>query len=473
MSRLMFVVLVTVLAWCPWPLGSNRPWSWFVLMTVLFALLAVWCVRAALRGQPSRLPVGGRSALLAGVAGLAVGVAQMLPVPAWLVQSLAADVAFQQSLAPGNQAVMTLSLDVGATLVETLKLAAYLAVFFLVMVLVDSRRRLSTLLTVLVVIGVAQVLYGTLARYGAAHITLWDPSFDRQTISGTYVNRNHFAGLLVLAIGTCAGATLMSLRDHSAGTGIRAAIDRLTRIALGRGLWLVFALMVLTGGLLLSTSRGAMMAAVAGVAIVAVVTGHGRRLPRIAAGALILVMSAGIWLGTGELLPRMVDKGLASDRPELVARTLDLVERSPWTGGGAGTFGWRFPEVRGENLQNAYFHHAHNDYLELLSDVGVLGAVPFAIGALLVGWRLAAGLRTRHDPLARACLTGTAMALAGALVHALVGFNFHIPANAAWFFALAGAAMVAADRDKLRHDGTGSSGRRRPATHAPFSGDFP
>ena len=102
--------------------------------------------------------------------------------------------------------------------------------------------------------------------------------------------------------------------------------------------------------------------------------------------------------------------------------------------------------MRDASFGDNFYQHAHNDWLEMVVDLGVIGALPlfFCIG--LAFRTIVAGLRERQDILACAVLLGTLISTAAFVVHALVDFNFHIPANAVYFFVCLALGVNASSR---------------------------
>jgi O-antigen ligase len=89
--------------------------------------------------------------------------------------------------------------------------------------------------------------------------------------------------------------------------------------------------------------------------------------------------------------------------------------------------------------------HAHNDYLELLAEAGVIGfALCLLLAARPVATALRASLRGEPSPdsdVALACVAS----LAAILAHSLVDFNLRIPANGMVFFWLLGMCRACGD----------------------------
>jgi O-antigen ligase len=84
--------------------------------------------------------------------------------------------------------------------------------------------------------------------------------------------------------------------------------------------------------------------------------------------------------------------------------------------------------------------HAHNDYLELLADTGLIGGMCMLGFIALLAWRGLSNLRATHNPVRQFVYAGSLVACTGLLLHSLVDFNLHIPSNALLFLLLAAMA---------------------------------
>ena len=120
-----------------------------------------------------------------------------------------------------------------------------------------------------------------------------------------------------------------------------------------------------------------------------------------------------------------------------------MIRRRPLVGWGFGTFPVVYPEFR-SFYSNFAVNAAHNDFVELAVETGLLGFV-LMIAFLVLLYRAGArGIEHwRRDP--RACMALAALVgCTGLLVHSLSDFNMQVPANAMWFFALAAIASGSA-----------------------------
>jgi O-antigen ligase len=135
-------------------------------------------------------------------------------------------------------------------------------------------------------------------------------------------------------------------------------------------------------------------------------------------------------------LAQQAERGFEDGRFDLWRDALRMVPDFPLFGSGLNTFGTAYARYQGIWKQ-VWIGEAHNDYLQLLFDLGSFGAV---LGAVLV-FRLLA--TARCNALTGVISAGLLGSLLASAVHALVEFNWQIPANAATFATLAGLAMQA------------------------------
>ncbi len=148
-----------------------------------------------------------------------------------------------------------------------------------------------------------------------------------------------------------------------------------------------------------------------------------------------------------DTIPAQLTKGGLDVRIYNWEAALDQFRLSPWLGTGAGThlvYGrlFRRPTIQHDP------EHAHNDYLELLAEYGVAGAVlmgGFLFVHIRAGFRSLSTMvatevsdRYRERDCALALQIAALSALVAYLAHSVVDFNLHIPANALLFAILFG-----------------------------------
>jgi O-antigen ligase len=258
---------------------------------------------------------------------------------------------------------------------------------------------------------------------------IWHPRWD-WGVFGPYVNRNNFAGYLVMSAAVALGLALEAL------SRLRGAWGRRRRgiLALGdaegnAALRAAVVVMVLVAGLVASTSRGGISAFAAAALLMPLAARHKGRT----AAAVLALASLGVaWIGLGRFFSAF-GRGVRGSRVDLWLDMLKMFPRFPLLGDGLNAFSTAYPWYQTVG-RTEWIGEAHNEYLQALLDTGLVGFVLF--GFLLVTvFRRALG-RAAQGPLELGILT----ALLGLALHNLVEFNWQIPANAATWVALAALA---------------------------------
>src|SRR5579864_2306985 len=241
---------------------------------------------------------------------------------------------------------------------------------------------------------------------------------------GPYVNRNHFAGFAELVIPIALVPLVLG----------KVRRERLFAVA-------ICALLPI-GALFLCASRAGIVSFVVEMAFLFVLLAVRRiRSKYVLVGGMVLLLAFLLvsWLGVRQILERFSSmqslEVTVGKRASMRQDTWHIFRAHPWTGTGLGTLPVVFPAY--ETLYDGKIvNHAHNDYLEMLADTGVLGGLCCAsfLGVLFVV-SLKQLLVTDNSFAAALHLSGL-VACCGFLVHSLVDFNLHMPANALLFFLM-------------------------------------
>ncbi len=314
----------------------------------------------------------------------------------------------------------------------------YPAVFALTAAIGCDPRARARLVAALITLGAAEAFYGLAQQLaGWQQILGIEKIYYREQATGTYVNPNHFAGLLgmVLPLVLAAAAEKWDRAGRSREDGNRSAAVFFAALAL-----------VLAAGIFASHSRMGLLSATAGAALTAGVwlargRGGGRRAGVLAAAALAAALLAA-WLGPEPVMSRFRSASAdAGGRLALWQESIALVRARPLLGAGWGAFPLLYTQVQATELDLAV-DHAHNDYLELATEFGIPGAmllVALALGLMLRAVRHAR--RGRPSPLVYQAM-GAAGGIAALGVHSLADFNLRLPANALVFATLLGIAYA-------------------------------
>jgi len=246
---------------------------------------------------------------------------------------------------------------------------------------------------------------------------------------GPYVNHNHYAGLMEMLIPLSVGYWLARRKTDP----LQAA--------------LAFSLLIPIVSVLLCASRGGLIALSAECVVLLLVLlklarTRGRRpvRPTVVLAATALVVLGFSWIDPGDSFTRLetlVRPSLAKEvgfgnRKEVALDSLRIVRDHPWIGTGFGSFKTVYGQYQ-SFPDDSLWDHAHNDYVELLAETGLIGGGLTALAILLF---LNLSFRRLLDRLARGSgwmALGAALGCCGLLVHSFFDFNLHLPANALWF----------------------------------------
>jgi O-antigen ligase len=439
--------LAALLLWSPLPAASVEEWSVFVIELAAAVLAAAYVLtdpKPALnpRLQPVLKVMRPVTAALFGFLAL-----QVLPLPAALVRVLSpASYGFRAQYAPefARMKFMTLSIAPGETLAAALFLAALFILGFLVLHTVVRGRQIRTLLAVLIGSGAFQALYGLfeLSR-SDPRILFYRKIFSPESVTGTFVNRNHFSGYLEMIVPLAIGLAVARMNMMTFGIkGFREKLLLWTSKGILVNVLILAAAVVMSIAVVLSNSRSGLVTLAFTVFLffgfsVAAFSRSGFRQPwvgKTVRTTFLCVTVLALTVGVGSTIKRFaLDDLLHEDRPQYWANTVRIVGDFPLFGTGLGTFESAYGAYEETSASEMRLVHAHNDFLEYAAELGVVGALLLIGGVLYLVCSAYLVWRQRRNAQARALAMGGIVSLAAIGLHAVTDFNLHIPANMVLF----------------------------------------
>lgn len=374
----------------------------------------------------------------------------LLPLPASLWAAIPGRELYRELLAGAGIAQagwLPLSLAPDATTVSLLAGIPLIAAFGAGYL--SNVRQLQLVLGVFAGVAFAEIVFGLLQLAGGTSSSLYFGStWGLGRAFGTFANPNHFANYIAMALAAYIWLGWMQIQDRRR----RPATFAEHRMAEKRmvALWSAGAILLLVG-ILMSRSRGSALtgipAAMAALALV-LTLGAGARSAR---GPLLIiggVLAAGIALvGIDGVVSRFDLQRMAGDAPLRVIQASTTLEGAahffPF-GAGWGTYLEVYPRFQPASLVGTA-DYAHQDYAQMIFEGGVFAILLMAAFAWLAIGRaiLLARLAVREHRLRREAMAAAVcgLGLLGFLLHSLLEFNMHIPANAIAAALLAGAYL--------------------------------
>lgn len=470
----LFYALLALLVWLPLPLGSNRVWAeaLFEIAVALLSLLWLfgwWRNRVTVGAAFS----GARPVCRLLLAWLAYVLLQLLPLPGFVTQVLSAGSAAMYRQA-GETGWTPLSLHPYATFLFWLKSLGYVALFALTLLLVSSRQRLVLLGYTLVFSAVFQAFYGSMMTLSGAEYGFFVKKVAYVGFAtGTFVNRNHLAGYLEMISAVGIGLLMATTSTNDRVRSWRQRLRNLVHLLLSQKMLLRLMLAMMVIALVLTRSRMGNTGFFSSLWVAGLLTLLAFRaqaksfkltLQRSDTRSAVLLITSlmlidlfivGAWFGVDKLADRMAQTSLEHDagRVEVSINTLNLLKDYPLVGTGGGTFHLAYARYRGDGIAQ-YYDHAHQDYLEITADTGVIGIGLLGAVVLLSFWAALQALYRRRDPLMRGMAFASIMGIIALLIHSTVDFNLQIPANAATFMVILALGWIALNLDRRSRSGS-------------------
>lgn len=456
---LVLLVSSSLLILAPLAYGAVHPWAYFGLgaavsvlglALLIFGIYRIWAKPQEKWLLPYPpiwwLGVGLGLVPLLQIVSFPQGILRALSPAAWEIRALGDGF--------GLAAYLPLSLNPYATVLEFLKLSPAVLLFFILILVINSRRQIRLLVGIILAVAVFEVFYG-LANLHDNLIWGWPNPYADHRLCGTFIDSNHLAIYLSMAIllgfglfleeGGKAGALSPSHPGSAASSRLRGLSRAEHSEPRFRQLLILFLLLLITAGLIFTGSRGGMASLIFGFLLMIGLV-WGRRRKR---GQMILF---GVFLGIALLFSLLLGGAPQLGRFENLhdleraaawKGAVHIFREFPWTGSGIGTFGELFYRYEPAAMAGKYCMYTHNDWLQALCETGIGGLILMVAAYVALGGVLVRQWRQRSSPFPRGLGLGGIAALGAGGFHALTEFPFHIPALSLTYGAIAALTYLA------------------------------
>lgn len=426
--------------------GAVYPWGYWPLALISQAIgfFGLYFER--------RFDAGGSRALSVSLVALVIaGAVQLVPIPFdWLRTISPSAIPILAQLDPAVATGYATRHPISVHPAQTALGLSLLASFSLLclgtsrLFSVNGVRRTVTALTVtgvlVSIVGLVQNSFHSEKIYG-----FWMPVDGPSSGFGPFVNRNHFAGCLLLLLPLAIGAVLQRFSRGVGASGFRERLLWLSSPAASKLVLFAGASALMSLALVVAMSRsgiGVLAVSLALTAVLAHSAGTTRTRWAMLAfvGGLVLLLLG--YIGLQPIVQRFTPDGgsVLMNRWGPWSDAWRVATMFPVAGTGLNTYGtvMLFQQRYGNNV---HFSAAHNDYLQLLAEGGLLMSIP-AVAAILLFVR-DVGRRLREDRGTSSywLRAGALTSLIAIGLQEVVEFSLQIPANAALFAVVCGVAL--------------------------------
>jgi len=448
LNKTMKFILILLFIFTPIAFGSMELWAFSLMELGILLLIILWSIHHLMRYAPACQP--GREF---GVQNfkyemiflsffLILVLFQIIPLPAGITKVLSPKTyELRQSLANAipqsaiHNPQFPISFVPFITKIEFYKWLTLIA--FLLFLLHwkyfgDEFRVTNQLIAVIFLVGVFESLYGMFEFFsGHQHILNLK---GISSVTGTFINRNYFAGYLLMVIPLSMG--FFFSREALHAVRFKGWRQRLSSLD-GKTLLIGFGIMVMILGLIFSASRMGILSLLLSFTLISILFKNPQRGKGFSKTTILILGLAvlwALWIGLDAVIGRFFN--VSEDlkwRWTTWEDTFKVVKDYPILGTGLGTFSQMFPMYKSFHMRR-FVSHAENDFLQLASEVGLIGMGILLILFIFLFVRAVSGIRSMSvKDSGRYIGIGGLVGILALMFHSMVERNLQVPANAFLF----------------------------------------
>jgi O-antigen ligase len=344
-----------------------------------------------------------------------------------------------------------ISLNPADTMTSVMRLLSYALVFWLALCYGQDRQKAQSVFYGLMVAGFIYSAYGLIVQLGDFRMVLWHERSYADSVSSTFINRNHFstfAGLTLLCSLALLSERMETLTEYNLSSNFGR--QRFIEDLITRAWFPLLAFFTISSALILSHSRGGFLSfslALAAFLILFYINPRTRnKNTLIIFGSLVVLGAVAFFISSDTLLDRFGRLDEESKiRTAVYGLTWNAITSKPWVGFGLGSYEEAFQlyqsmDIGGIEAAPLIHDYAHNTYLETVFELGFPAALALFYGFLKITWLCFKGFLMRKRDMIYSAIGVSATVLIG--VHSLVDFSMQIPAVPYVYALLMGVACA-------------------------------
>jgi O-antigen ligase/tetratricopeptide (TPR) repeat protein len=437
----------------PLAFGTVEQWSLTLMETSIFLALLLYLFRKIKGDSAEIYEVPGIIPLILLLLYILI---QLIPLPSEIIKMISPSTYALHGETRGVYEPirwLSISIDKKATVKEFFRILSYGSLYILTVQLLTKKDFLKKTVIIIVIFTSFLSFLSLLQHFLWNNKIFWFRELPQGARPfGPFVNRNHYAGFMEMIFPIILSLSLFYKPKVIEKSLQKRVYDFLNQEKTNIYILLAFSAILIATTVFLSLSRGGIvslslsMIFFGGILLTKEV--HKKRGLVIILISLLIVFSVG-WFGWEPIFKRFealrnVRGDISELRLVIWDDSIKMIKDFPLTGTGFGSFVDIYPKYRTFPTEEIA-DHAHNDYLELLTDGGM-------IVFLLTGWFFLSVLYTsfrafarRREPYSIYLFIGSTTGIVSILIHSLTDFNLHIGANGLYFFFLLGLVVSAAN----------------------------
>jgi O-antigen ligase len=466
LNNLIKFILISLIIFTPLALGSVEIWAFSLMELGILLIIALYVIQEFVIRTPHSAPRTPHSAFVLCFLFLALILFQMISLPAAMVKVISPKTyelrnnlmtndlmtnysmtsnsvtnnpsPIASGLTPIPHSLFPLSFFPFATKIEFFKWFTLIGLFFFLLhwkLLANGQRATKHFIIVIMLVGVIESFYGMVEFFsGHRHILYLEGSGWMSSVTGTFINRNYFAGYLLMVIPLSVG--FLFSRKASQRILFHGWRHRLASLD-GKTLLLGFGVILMILGLLFSASRMGIVSLLLSFSLISFLFRSHDRSHRFSKTTVLIFGLAFLWaawIGLDAVISRFFTTSEDFQMRWLFwVNTFQIFKDFPLFGSGLGTFAQVFPMYRSFPIRGLVTH-AENDFLQLASETGLVGIGLLFVLFLFLFIKAVSIIRSlsSREP-GRYIAIGGLVGILALMFHSLVERNIQVPANAFLF----------------------------------------
>ena len=443
----LFTAFIAGLAWVPYWYGSNDMTPWGINAVLFPGLAVIYELFVVVRGEGH--PVALKEIRIPAALFLAVVLWILVQNATWTPSFFHHPIWAMTAERLGKPVEGSISVNRDLTTLALVRLITAASVFWIALQLCRNSQRVTYFVTAIAVIVAGYSAYGIISfslKPGTIH---WmGNTLSRGFVTSTFINHDHFATYAGIGLVAMCGL-ILRFYEHTVtirGGSLRFRIASFIEAMGQQGAVLLGGAFLILVALLLTASRGGLIATASGLFALGILLLSGRNVGFTGRVEFLLFGSflagAVLWAFGDAIFGQITEKGIAdNNRVAVYMIMLRSIFDAPLLGYGYGTFIDVFPMFRDRSVVGQeMWEFAHNTYLEIFQGLGLVFGAALVASVMLLVWRCCIGAITRQEGMMAPRVAASVAFLIG--INALVDFSLQIQAVTLTFMALLGAGVA-------------------------------